>query len=641
MPLFASVCALAALALPALQVASLTPASAAVSGQIQVTSLPGTNSEGLDTQDTIPQMPGWPVTTGRHPNFVPTRGVVFADLDGDGKQEILAPSTQGFLYAWHLDGTAVAGFPVSTIGFPQYPPSVADLDGDGHPEIVQTTRGLTSGGRLYVFDRNGNILPGWPKSLNNNNVEYSAALADLDNDGKLEIIVGERAYPIGRLHVFEMDGTEWGGNWPVTLDHVPAQSAAVADVDGDGNKEVFYASYNSMYLIKRDGTMMPGWPKQIPNANFSYQCAALADVDHDGKLEIAVGAHQTAAGCYVFRYDGTIMPGWPQYTQTWTYGAPTVTDLENDGNLEILDGQAGYVTGPSNAFWVWNSTGQVRAGFPYVVDHGGGSEGPFTVADVDGDGVQEVFADHNEMVSNQGYLFGMSASGQDLPGFPLRTNGFTYMNGATIGDVDGDGHDELGVIAYNDTTVTIYLYTLPWLYKTSGLEWPTYHARNVHDGLFAPLHQITPDAYHISRGFLVGGDLSSVQHVDGNYLTVKKGITAFVSDYPVTVEFDGTSPTQNPSSLRMDATFHVSTASLGYVLDLFDFAAGSWDVVDSQTGIGPLADTTVTVTGSNVSRYVQPVTGKVRARIRVKNPGIAVSSTFNVLVDAIDWRIAS
>ncbi|MBS1715201.1 MAG: VCBS repeat-containing protein [Armatimonadetes bacterium] len=589
-------------------------------------------------QDDIPQMPGWPVTTGRHANFVPTRGAVMADLDGDKKLEILVPSTLGALHAWKLDGTPVPGFPVNTTGFPQYPPSVADLDGDGQIEIVQTTRGFTSGGRLYVFNAQGQVLAGWPKSLNNNNVEYSAALADLDNDGKLEIIVSERMSSAGRVHVFEKDGTEWGGNWPVTIDHVPAQSCAVADVDGDGDKEVFTASYNSLYLIRRNGTVMSGWPKQIPGANFSYQCAALADLDHDGKLDIVVGAHKDAPGTYAFKYDGTMLPGWPKLMQTWSYGCPTVTDLENDGTLDVLDGQAGYVSGSSNLFWTWTATGQTRAGFPYVSTHGGGAEGPYTVADVDGDGVQEIFADHNMMVSNQGYLYGMTATGQDLPGFPLRTTGFTYMNGATIGDVDGDGDYELAVVA-SDTVVTIYLYTLPWQYKTSGLEWPTYHARNVRDGLFAPVAKLVPDAFRITRGILVSGDLASLATADGNSLNVRKGVATGQNDFPVTIEFDSTSPSVLPSTLESDVTFHVSNIGLKYVVDLYDFSAGAWDTVDAKTGTAPQSDTTVTVKATNPARYVEAGTKRVRARLRVKVATVAVTSSFTVSTDAVGWRL--
>jgi WD40 repeat protein len=429
-------------------------------------------------------MPGWPILIGAHPNFKPFRGVCFADMNGDGDLEIITSSTDSRIYAWDLSGAAMPGFPVATIGWCQYAPSVADMDGDGDLEIVQCTRGTTSGGRLYAVDHLGNVLPGFPISVNNNNVESCPTLIDLDGDGVMEIIVGERAYPIGRIHIFRLDGTEWGGNWPVAMDHVPTCTAAVGDVDSNGSLEIFTMSYTSMYLLRSDGTNMPGWPQSIPNANFSYQSPALADLDGDGDLEIVVGAHQTAAGCYVFHHDGTLAAGWPKLADSWTYCPPTVADLDGDGSLEIIDGQAGYVSPPSNCFWAWSATGVTRSGFPYVTQNGGGSEGPLTVADVNNDGRKEIFADSNLTVGGNGFLYGVDADGNDLGGFPLRPLGFTYLNGATIADADHDGDYELCVLSYHAAGVDVNLYDLQDPKGSSAGDWSVYHARNSRGGLY-------------------------------------------------------------------------------------------------------------------------------------------------------------
>lgn len=467
------------------KVATITDEVSAVPGVTIVKDFFGKlPSENLPKR-AIPQMPGFPTTMGSDGTFSPTRGLVFADLTGDGYLEIITSSTDRKIYAWDYTGTAVPGFPVTTIERAQYAPSVADMDGDGDIEIVQLTRGLTSGGRLYVLDHTGQILPGFPMSFGNNNLSSCPTLYDLDDDGVMEIIVSERDYPIALIHIVELDGTEWGGNWPVALDHVPTSTPAVGDVDNDGTVEIFCMSYDSMYLLAVDGNTMPGWKKQIPSANFSYQSAALADLDGDDDLEIVVGAHRDAAGCYVFHHDGTSYPGWPQYTGTWTYCAPTVTDLEGDGVLEILDGRAGFGPGmPSDCFWAWDSNGNVKPGFPYHSALGGGSEGPLTVADIDGDGKMEIFADYNIASDNKGYLFGVDSLGNDLPGFPLRPLGFTYMNGAAIADVDNDGDYELGVLSVLEFTVSVNLYDLPDMYAATCQDWTVYHAQNSRGGRY-------------------------------------------------------------------------------------------------------------------------------------------------------------
>jgi hypothetical protein len=492
---------------PRVQVMSITDQGASVAGRTTITTYDGASlpPSGPAQSVVIDQMPGWPKLVGGDGNFAPLRGLVLADLDGDRNADIIASSTDGFIYAWKHTGESLPGFPVRTIALPQYAPSVADLDGDGDLEIVQTTRGLTSGGRLYAIDHLGQNLPGFPRNLNNNNVESCPTLYDLDGDGVMEIIVGERAWPIGYVHVIRLDGSEWGGNWPVALDHVPAATASVGDIDSDGSPEVVYLSYNSLYVINVDGTVEAGFPRQFANTNFSYQSAALADLDGDDDREIIVGAHKDAAGCYVLHHTGASYPGWPRLLGTWSYCPPTVTDLTGDGTLEILDGRAGIAFQYSPCFWAWTSGGQTLPGFPYGSNDGGGSEGPLTVADIDGDGVKEIFGDNNIAVSGQGFLFGVDAQGQALPGFPIRTQGFSYMNSAMIADVDNDGDYELGVIStYERTSVYVNLYDLPYEYSVSRGDWPTYHARDSRGGWYGALGGCTREPQWVCDGDVDG-----------------------------------------------------------------------------------------------------------------------------------------
>jgi len=427
----------------------------------------------------IGQMPGWPITVGGSGLFAPWRGLVFADLDLDGDQEVVMSSTDGRLYAWQHDGTPVAGFPVNlkhaSQVYAQSAPTVADLDADGDLEIVQLTRGITSDGRFWILDHAGQALPGFPKSLAGHNIDAQPTAADLDDDGLLEILLQERDGTITHVRVFEVDGSEWGGNWPVDLDHVPTVTPAVADVDADGAPEIVLMSYTSIYALEADGTILPGWPQGIAGANFSYQSPALVDLDGDQDLEIVLGAHQAQAGVYVFHHDGAPYPGWPFLVGTWTYCPPTVVDLEGDGEYDVLAGRAGVTGGTSALFWAWDSSGAVRAGFPYSQAHGGGAEGPITTYDLDGDGVLETFTDHNIAENGQGFLFGVDAAGNDLPGFPLRPAGVTYLNGAMIGDVDGDGDTELGCVTWEGAVVHVNLYDLPESWRPAAAKWPTYH----------------------------------------------------------------------------------------------------------------------------------------------------------------------
>ena len=457
-------------------------AAALLSGATEVTDAGPLPPAAISRE--IGQMPGWPITVPTHAQLKPMRGAVLADLNNDGNLEIIVGTTDKRIFAWDYTGALLPGFPITLNYWVQYPPTVGDIDGDGWLEIVAGTRGPTTGGRLYVIDHLGQVRPNWPLNINNRNISCSPTIYDLDGDGQMEIIVGENINP-GKIHIFRPDATEWTTGWPFVLDHVPAVTPAVADIDRDGQPEIVVCSYNSLYALHRDGTLLAGFPLQLPGAKFSYQSPALVDLDLDGYREIVVGAHSDAPGCYVYRYDGTAYPGWPHLVENWSYCPPAVTDLEGDGVLEIVFGQAAGSVPPTNCFWVWDANGIVKPGFPYVSDHGGGSEGAITVADVNGDGRMEIFTDHNMTDGTNGWLYGVDAQGANLPGFPLRPRGFTYMNGAAIGDVDNDGHYELAVMSYSDTTADVNLYTLPDTYRRTSREWPTYHGNAARQGAYS------------------------------------------------------------------------------------------------------------------------------------------------------------
>ena len=64
--------------------ASVTDAAAPVPGALVVEAVPSRGGQDVGPAAEPPQMPGWPRTTGRAVNFVPARGMVFADLNNDG-----------------------------------------------------------------------------------------------------------------------------------------------------------------------------------------------------------------------------------------------------------------------------------------------------------------------------------------------------------------------------------------------------------------------------------------------------------------------------------------------------------------------------------------------------------------------------
>jgi hypothetical protein len=178
--------------------------------------------------------PGWPVTIAANANFAPWRTGVVTDLDRDGRNEILVASTNGRLYGFRPDGTALPGFPIVLTGMAQVRAVGRGPGGRRRPRdraVHARADERRAAVRARPHGRRAARIPDQREQ------PEPRGLADAGRPRRrrqLEILVPERAYPIGYLHVFERDGTQWGGAWPVALDHVPTGSPAVADVDGDG-----------------------------------------------------------------------------------------------------------------------------------------------------------------------------------------------------------------------------------------------------------------------------------------------------------------------------------------------------------------------------------------------------------------------
>jgi len=167
---------------------------------------------------------GVPIRAWTTPDPLTSEIVALADLDGDGIPEIIA-SAGTHVYAWKGDGTLLPGWPAS-IGAGNYggPVAVGDVDGDGYPDVVLVSGTLlspsnpTPNGHLHALDRTGNALPGFPKVLRSTVSATTPAIADLDGTGHNILIVNQTPDAGVRDAVFAYDlhGTgpygpiEWG-----------------------------------------------------------------------------------------------------------------------------------------------------------------------------------------------------------------------------------------------------------------------------------------------------------------------------------------------------------------------------------------------------------------------------------------------
>ncbi|MCB9048039.1 MAG: T9SS type A sorting domain-containing protein [Lewinellaceae bacterium] len=432
------------------------------------------------------QLPGFPKGYPASPNLKNFRNVALANLDDDAGDEILWPAGNR-LFAYRHDGLLWEKVLSSEA---IYPPAVADIDNDGALEIVQAAFGLQGAPLLYALEADGSDVPGWPASLDGNRIFYSPALSDLDGNGTLEIVVCARSGSIGRVYVLNADGSAFSEHWPVELDSGPATTPSVGDIDLNGVKDIVVHSGLARYAFSLDGELLPGFPVGTgPETVHTYQSPVLIDLENDGPLEIVGAAHGDAPEFFVTDNHGDYRSGWPKPAEVWTYTTPTVVELDGEPTI-FMCRRIGDT--PADMLYAWDAEGNLREGFP--INKSGGNEGIISIADVDGDETFEVvFGSDLFTADGPGFLHAYELDGSgEVEGFPLRPRGINAMNGAALSDINNDGMMDLIAVSYTLTfgmgidSVYLHAYNLNVPYSPERVLWSTYKGSNTRDGLLTP-----------------------------------------------------------------------------------------------------------------------------------------------------------
>jgi hypothetical protein len=375
--------------------------------------------------------PGWPFLA--HDDTIPPVGCrdsivsspALGDLDNDGDLEIVAGGFDKRIYAWHHDGTMVAGFPPSS----------------------------------HLSKR----FPDWPNLVGRlaDDTWGSPALADIDHDGYLDIVIGTSEGNFADFY----GGTFLDG-WECPYALPPGWASGYCG--------------GSIYAFDRHGNTLTGFPRYILEAVSSTP--AIVDTNNDGNLEFYIG---TGDFYYVFSPDhptygfrlfgmdsqGNALPGWQggKAVGGAVVKSPSVGDIAGDGRPEIV------VLATDRKLYAWHNNGTPVSGFPMTpLDFQGNSSAPFNtiggivLADSDGDGKMEI-------VLNQGGVVNVvDGNGQQLTGsnYPNNTKPIYYtqgllLNTPAVGDIDLDGKLEL--VAANSK---LFVWDLP--NASNKADWPMF-----------------------------------------------------------------------------------------------------------------------------------------------------------------------
>ncbi|HJV66863.1 MAG TPA: S8 family serine peptidase [Geomonas sp.] len=371
-------------------------------------------------------------------------------------------------------------------------PNLADIDNDGLDEIVVTGRDSSGRGTISVYKQDGTLLSGWPQTMayNGTSLELGAAVGDLDQDGNREIVAAVQD-PYNSLHPTLMCWDRFGNlRWSKNLEAGnPTLNPTLADLYGDGKLEIITETYNSsLYVLDGLGNVKWSYPLGEYDSWYNEKTVAVADLDGDGKKEIvknvirniryaAGDTYRTTGGSLmVFNSDGTVRwrHDWPEagepltakYYEFYPVGSPVVGDINNDGLPEVMvqlaawKGNDSGTTEVTTRFFAFDSNGNVLPGWP-VVTPGYFSWAEMALGDLKQDGFRELVA------ANRNLLYAIKYDGSQLFA-PLSLQ---VQGNLSIADVTGDGTPD--IVAFDGTNFNVVrpdgtYSTLPITSRNSG-----------------------------------------------------------------------------------------------------------------------------------------------------------------------------
>ncbi len=304
-------------------------------------------------------LPGWPVYVSASGESSPHT----YDLNGDGAREVIYATADGIIHAFRADGTDLPGWPVHTGLLPGFDPT-ATPSYVSAPGYTSTTRAIDPS---TVYEP----------------VTATPGIADLDGDGHPEVVIN--GYH-GHVYVFRHDGTAYGHGFPYALPDVPSAatdpqdilqrgifgSPVLYDIDGDHVPEIIFGAFDGkLYALDAlTAAIKPGYPVLIhfpepgTEHNRIFGSVGIGDFNGDHVPEIVVVSNEKLNGdrnvgaAYIVWNDGNNHPGGP-YFPNWpvSYGSfdlfplvgeglsssPAIADTDGDGRDELA------LTGSGNA----------------------------------------------------------------------------------------------------------------------------------------------------------------------------------------------------------------------------------------------------------------------------------------------------
>lgn len=352
--------------------------------------------------------------------------VTAADLDGDGKLDVIAPRSSGALELFVVRGNGAGGFlPPASFALTARGSGVAvgDVNADGDADVVLAR--LNGGATLMI----GNGAGGFSavQEYSHNQSSNVVALRDVDGDLDLDLIVDR--FSSSQIEVRLNDGlgvfsapTQSNGTQLLEL-HTP-------DLDGDASPDLVGVGYYGDVAVWRNlggGAFEP--VRIFGSVAESASASGCGDLDGDGRVDLAV-SDVLPNSIAIMPGDGACNLGHQRLVLPQRPFSPAVADLNSDGRDDL-------VTGSRDSTEAFVSLQQAGGGFATSTLALSATPLWVSFGDVNNDGRADMVTGHLTAVEVR------RGNGTGGFGLPVTTPMTQTPQRGELGDVNGDGFDDL------------------------------------------------------------------------------------------------------------------------------------------------------------------------------------------------------